>query len=287
MTTRSVILAKAQIQGGSLTYRVAIMDMMLAQGTVSARITGEGRPLILFHSLLSDRASFAAIEGPLAARFKVVVPELPGFGGSAAVAGDLDSVADRMAEAVRDAAQGEGPIVLGNGYGGFVALNMTIRHPDLVSRLVLADCGAAFKEEGRQAFRNMAVAAATKGLAAITDLAMTRLFAADFQAAHPDLMQERREAFSRTDPDVFRHACEALAELDLRPALGGIKIPVFVLVGQEDQATPPAMSRELARGIPDSQMVVMRGCAHVPPLQAPEAFLNAIAEFLDAAPAAA
>ena len=88
-----------------------------------------------------------------------------------------------MAEAVKDAARGEGPIVLGNGYGGFVALQMAIRHPGIASRLILADCGAAFSEPGREAFRNMAAASRAKGLAAITDVAMRRLFAPEFQGS--------------------------------------------------------------------------------------------------------
>ncbi len=103
----------------------------------------------------------------------------------------------QLAEAVKDAATGEGAIVLGNGYGGFVALQMAIRHPGIAQKLILADCGAAFSEPGREAFRNMASASSAKGLAAITDVAMRRLFAPEFQAAHPDLMQHRREAFLR------------------------------------------------------------------------------------------
>src|ERR1044072_8823342 len=97
---------------------------------------------------------------------------------------------------------------------------MPIRHPNIATRLILADCGAAFSEPGREAFRTMAAASAATGLAAITDVAMRRLFAPEFQAAHPDLMRDRREAFLKTDPGVFRAACEALAALDLRPELG-------------------------------------------------------------------
>src|SRR5438046_10547899 len=104
------------------------MDRLFANGTVNAAEIGKGPPLFLFHSLLSDRASFDAIVPQLSRAFRVIVPELPGFGGSPAVAGGLAAVADRMAEAVRDAAAGEGAVVLGNGYGGFVALEMAIRH---------------------------------------------------------------------------------------------------------------------------------------------------------------
>jgi 3-oxoadipate enol-lactonase len=263
-----------------LFEREKFMDRRLAKGTVNAAEFGKGPLLVLFHSLLSDRASFDRIVPALSESFRVVVPELPGFGLSQAVEGGLSAVADRMAEAVTDRAAGEEAIVLGNGYGGFVALQMAIRHPALASRLVLADCGAAFSEPGRQAFRNMAGAAESKGLSAITDVAMRRLFAPEFQENNPELMQDRREAFLRTDTGVFRAACESLAELDLRPDLAKVRAPVLVLVGEHDEATPPPMSHELAAGLPDAKLVILPGCAHVPQLQSPELFLRAVLGFL-------
>jgi len=256
------------------------MDRLLAGGTVNAAQSGHGPALFLFHSLLSDRASFDAVAPKLSRSFRLIVPELPGFGGSKAVSGGLAAVADRMAEAVREAAGGDEAIVLGNGYGGFVALQMAIRHPGIASRLIFADCGAAFSDEGRQAFRNMAAASKARGLQAITDVAMRRLFAPEFQASHPDLMQGRREAFLKTDPDVFQAACHALAELDLRPELGKVAVPALVLVGEHDEATPPPMSRELAALLPDARLKIIAGCAHVPQLQSPEIFLDAIGDFL-------
>jgi 3-oxoadipate enol-lactonase len=258
------------------------MDRLFADGTVNAAQSGQGPALFLFHSLLSDRASFDAVTPTLSESFRVIVPELPGFGGSKAVDGGLAAVADRMAEAVRDGAGGGEAIVLGNGYGGFVALQMAIRHPGIATRLVLADCGAAFSEPGRQAFRNMAAASQARGLQAITDVAMLRLFAPEFQETHPDLMRDRREAFLKTDPEVFRAACNALAELDLRPELKQVKVPALVLVGEHDEATPPPMSHELAAGLPNASLKILPGCAHVPQLQSPEMFMAAIGDFLTA-----
>src|SRR5437879_4167454 len=245
------------------------MDRLFANGTINAAQSGKGPALFLFHSLLSDRASFEAIIPRLSQSFRVIVPELPGFGGSHAVSGNL-----------ADGAGGDEAIVLGNGYGGFVALQMAIRHPDIATRFILADCGAAFSEPGREAFRNMAAASKAKGLSVITDVAMRRLFAPEFQEQHPDLMRDRREAFLKTDLEVFRAACAALAELDLRPELAQVKIPVLVLVGEHDEATPPPMSRELAAGLPNAGLKIIPGCAHVPQLQSPELFLDAIGDFL-------
>ena len=82
------------------------MNRLFANGTVNASQTGKGPLLFLLHSLLSDRASFDAIVPRLSQSFRVVVPELPGFGKSPPVDGGLAAVADRMAEAVRDAAAG-------------------------------------------------------------------------------------------------------------------------------------------------------------------------------------
>ena len=262
------------------------MDRLFAYGTVNAAVSGNGPALFLLHSLLSDRASFASIEPELMRTHRVIVPELPGFGGSRAVDGGLAAVADRMAEVVNEVGDREA-IVLGNGYGGFVALQMAIRHPSIAKKLILADCGAAFSEPGRDAFRNMAAASKAKGLAAITDVAMRRLFAADFQASHPELMRDRREAFLKTDPEVLQAACAQLAALDLRPELPKVKVPALVLVGEHDEATPPPMSHELAALLPDARLEVLAGCAHVPQLQKPRVFLDAIADFLKPAHATA
>jgi 3-oxoadipate enol-lactonase len=256
------------------------MDRLLANGTVNVSESGNGPLIVLFHSLLADRASFDRITPSLSKSFRVVVPELPGFGKSQAVTGGLEAVADRMADAIRDYAQYGDALVLGNGYGGFVALQMAIRHPNLLKKLVLADCGACFSEPGRQAFRNMASAVKAKGLSAITDVAMRRLFAPEFQEKNPELMRERREAFLQTDETVFQSACEALASLDLRPKLDKMKVPTFVLVGEQDEATPPPMSHELAAQLPNAKLRILGGCAHVPQLQDPEAFLAAIERFI-------
>jgi 3-oxoadipate enol-lactonase len=206
--------------------------------------------------------------------------DLPGFADSDFVDGGLDAVADRVAEAIAALELQRKPILLGNGYGGFVALMTAIRHPDIAQRLVLADCGAAFSEPGRAAFRGMAEAAQKGGLSAIADVAMRRLFAPEYQALHPELIAQRKERFVALDPRTFRTACLNLATLDLRGQLATVKTPVLVLVGEADEATPPPMSRELAAGLPDAQLKVLAGCAHVPQLQAPEMFIDAIRDFI-------
>lgn len=249
---------------------------------VMARALGTGRPIVLLHSLLADRTSFEPLAALLASSHRVIMLDLPGFGDSHPVAGGLEAVADRVAAAVAALQLEQTPVLLGNGYGGFVALLTAIRHPAIAARLVLADCGAAFDEPGRQAFRNMSAAAGAKGLAAISDVAMRRLFSPEFQAAHPELVEQRRARFVGLHPDTFLAACAALSSLDLRGEAARVKVPVLVLVGEQDEATPPAMARELASLLPQGRFVLLPGCAHVPQLQAPRQFLAAIADFVGA-----
>jgi 3-oxoadipate enol-lactonase len=248
---------------------------------LAVRVVGEGAPIVLFHSLLADQSSFDRIVPPLARTHHVVVLSLPGFGRSDAVGSELGAIADHIAAGLAKMELGRKPILLGNGYGGFIALMTAIRHPGLASRLVLVDCGACFSEPGRAAFRGMSAAAREKGLGAIADVAMRRLFAPEFQQRNAALVEERKKRFLAVDPATFHGACDALATLDMRDQLKSVTVPVLVLVGEQDEATPPPMSRELAASLPDAKLVELPGLAHVPQLQAPEVFMAAIRPFIE------
>lgn len=259
------------------------LGVTVREKRLSARSAGGGTPIVLFHSLLADRSSFDRIAPTLARTHQVVALDLPGFGESDSVGSGMEAIADHIAACLQAMGFKQQPILLGNGYGGFIALLTAMRHPGIAARLVLADCGAAFSEPGRAAFRGMSAAAREKGLGAIADVAMRRLFAPSFQEKNPALIAERKQRFLALDPAVFHGACDALATLDLRPQLSAVTVPVLVLVGEQDEATPPPMSHELCAGLPDAKLIVLPGCAHVPQLQAPEVFISTIRSFIDAA----
>ena len=248
--------------------------------TISATIKGDGPTIILLHSLLADRGSFARIISPLSQIARVIAVDLPGFGGSDFIDGDMGAVADHMAKAVMQLSNDPSSIILGNGFGGFLALQIAIRHPAIVRRLIVVDAGATFSASGRQVFLNLADAAAKRGLEAIVETAMRRLFSLEFQQENPALVQERQEAFLRINPQTFQNACMDLSILDVRTEVRGLSIPVLVLVGEQDEATPPAMSEELNSLLPDSRFILLPGCAHVPQLQMPNLFLESIRGFI-------
>jgi pimeloyl-ACP methyl ester carboxylesterase len=68
---------------------------------------------------------------------------------------------------------------------------------------------------------------------------------------------------------------------DLTPQLGAIRNPTRVVCGELDAATPPALCRLLAEKIPGASYVELPTCGHCPPLEQPEAFIAAIADFLN------
>jgi len=152
----------------------------------------------------------------------VIVPELralPLAGGRRRMAGSRSHGGSGQGRRRRQDA-----IVLGNGYGGFVALQMAIRHPGIAAGSSGPIAVRRFRKRARGVSQHGRPSRPRLvGDHRCGDAASVR---AGFSGAHPDLMADRRAAFLRTDLDVFCAACDALAGLDLRPDLGRVKSPV-------------------------------------------------------------
>src|SRR3954471_6841221 len=116
---------------------------------------GAGPTVLLLHGLGGAASNWTAVALPLAERARVVVPELPGHGGSSALpapVATLDAYAERVA-GVLDAPA----VVAGHSLGGLVALALAVRHPEIVRGLVLAG-SAGFSSGTRRSQRALAVA---------------------------------------------------------------------------------------------------------------------------------
>jgi branched-chain amino acid transport system substrate-binding protein len=109
---------------------------------------------------------------------------------------------------------------------------------------------------------------------------MRRLFAPEYQAPHPELIEARKKRFLAVDPQTFHGACEALATLDLRDSLKTVGVPTPVLVGEQDEANRRRCPTSLARACPHARLTVLEGCAHVPQLQMPEEFILATSDVI-------
>ena len=243
-------------------------------------IVGEGRDLVLLHSLLSDRTSFEPLAARIAGQRRLILVNLPGFGKSPPVSTSLGDYADVIAALCDDLALPPATDVLGNGLGGFVALALAAGHGARFERMVLVGSAVAFPEAGRATFRALADKVEEDGMAAVADAAMRRMFPEPFIAANPDLVAGRERVFRQIDPGVFAAACRALAALDLSPELARIRNPTLIVVGALDQATPPALGRALADRLGTATLTELPGLGHCPHIQDPDAFVAAIAPFL-------
>jgi 3-oxoadipate enol-lactonase len=249
-------------------------------GLVEVASQGTGPDLVLLHSLLIDRSAFARVVPALAERRRVHLVALPGFDGSTPAGPCVEDYADRIAAALRKLGLGPGSAVLGNGFGGFIALAVAARHGRLFDRLILVDSAAGFPPAGKAAFAQMAERVAAGGMSAVAEIAARRIFHDAYLAAHPEAVAERRAVLARFDANAFIAACRALEQVDLRPLLASIVHPTLVMVGELDAATPVDLARALADGIKGARFLMLSGCGHCPPLEQPEAFLAAVNSFL-------
>lgn len=245
-------------------------------------VEGEGRPLVLLHSLLSDRTAYRPFADRIVDRRTLVLVNLPGFGASPPNAiTTLDGHAAALGRVFDALALPPETDVMGNGLGGFVALVFAAGSGDRLRRLLLVGSAVAFPEAGRATFRGLADKVDADGVTAVAGAAMRRMFPEDFIVANPDLIADRTRVLGTIDPTIFAGACRALAALDIAPLLPGIANPVLVATGEHDGATPPALGRALAARLPHGGFVELAGLGHAPHLQAPDEFLAAVAGFLE------
>lgn len=245
--------------------------------------SGSAPDLLILHSLLADRSAFDRAAPLLGRSRRVWLVNLPGYGGSRPAGTSVEDYADRIA-ALLEALQLAGKAdVLGNGFGGFIAVALAARHGAHLRRLIAAPALAAFPEPAKRPLRALAERVAKEGMAGALDVAIRRMFPASFIAANPGVVEERRQALAKADPACFRTACHALADLDLSPVLDQIRNRTLVMAGSEDATTPPALARELAAKIPNAKFRQIEGCGHCPQIENPALFVRTVEDFLSPA----
>jgi pimeloyl-ACP methyl ester carboxylesterase len=259
---------------------IELQQLALAGGKLTGARLGSGPDLLVIHSLLADRTAFDPVLPWLLERFRVTLVNLPGFQGSPPIAPGIEGYADLVASVFIDDGLARETVIIANGFGGTVAVAMAIRHGGKFGRLVLSDAAAGFPPEGRKAFQAMAEKVATEGLASVATISANRVFHKSYLDAHPGAVEERRQVLLGIAPEAFIAACRTLMQTDLVPQLASIRNPTLVICGELDAATPPALCKQLAERIPGAGYVELPGCGHCPPLEQPQAFVDAIAGFV-------
>jgi len=232
--------------------------------------------LVLLHSLGTSGHVWDAQARALAGPFRVVRPDLRGHGLTEVTAGPY-GIAGLAADvlAVLDALGIGQAHVGGLSIGGLVAQGVAHQAPGRVASLIL--CSTALALPPAQGWRDRAALVRAGGIAAVVDAVMARWVTPGFMgdAAAVGL----RQMLLRTAPEGYAGAAEAIAGADLSADTAGLQLPALVLVGDRDEATPPASARALCDALGGS-LVVLPGAAHIPTVEAADGVTAAIRGFL-------
>jgi pimeloyl-ACP methyl ester carboxylesterase len=253
-------------------------------------VAGEGEPLVLVHGLGGAAANWLALAPLLLPGRRLIVPELPGHGGSSPLpaAPSLSPYADRLGLLLEH--EGATPAaVVGHSLGGAVALRLALRRPESVSALVLA-AAAGISSTARSARYALTVTGILKPgrkiaphrrrvarSALLKRLVFGRWGASDPPALPPEVVEALLAGPARHTDTVS--AATALVRDDVRPDLERIRCPVLVLWGARDNQLPVDDAFDYARRL-RAPLRVIADCGHLLIVERPAACADAITGFL-------
>jgi 3-oxoadipate enol-lactonase len=157
----------------------------------------------------------------------------------------------------------------GLSLGGMVGMWLAAHHPDRVDRLALL-CTSAYLPPA-SGWLDRAAAVRGPGLASIADVVVGRWFTPGFAQREPSTVDEYARLLVSTPPEGYASCCEAIAGMDLRAELAGIRAPTLVLAGDRDPATPAEHGALIADGIPGARLELVPGAAHLANVEQPAA----------------
>jgi 3-oxoadipate enol-lactonase / 4-carboxymuconolactone decarboxylase len=239
--------------------------------------TSRRAPLLVVGPSLgtSVEALWAGCAALLADRFHVVGWDLPGHGTNHApvpckvtIADLAGAVSAAVNVVVRDRGQPDAPVgYAGVSVGAAVGLQLMLDQPARVRRAVLACTGARIGTA--QLWRQRAAAVLDGGTAALLDGSVQRWFAPGFAARRPEIVAALTGSLKATEPAGYAAVCGALELFDLTGRLGEVEVPILAIAGGHDLPTPPAVVRQLARGVQRGRLAVLPYVAHLAPAEAP------------------
>jgi len=241
------------------------------------REVGTGPVALFVHGFPLDGTMWDDQLARLAEARRCVAPDLRGFGRSDPP-GDAVLTMERHADDLAHlcGALGADRVdLVGLSMGGYVALAFAERYPERLRSLALVDTrAAADTEEGRAARDLMATRVVTEGRGAVVDELMAALLGPDAT------LGVRARLRSMIEGTRYETLVGALAGMKLRPdrtgVLGGLDLPVAVVVGEHDRLTPPAAAEAMARATPRAEFTVVPGAGHMAPMERPDGVAGAL-----------
>ncbi|MCS7171960.1 MAG: alpha/beta hydrolase [Armatimonadetes bacterium] len=245
---------------------------------------GDGLPVLLLHGFPLSSEIWSPLRDALVARYRMVTPDLRGFGRSDKPEGSytMESLAEDVLE-LADALGLDRFVLGGHSMGGYIAFRIAARAPGRLLGLVLVCTRAeADTEEGKARRRQAIQTIRTEGPRPFLETFLPNLLGATTKASRPELLKRLHEIAASVPAHVLVGCLEGMME---RPSshelLPSLRMPVLVVAGEEDAVTPPESARTMAEGFPRAQLTFLPRCGHTPSLEAPEALAQALSQFLE------
>lgn len=238
----------------------------------SAPMAREGGRLVLIHSLALDRGVWDGVVQRLASEAEILAYDCRGHGRSdrRASAFTAELFARDLTELLNHVGW-QSAAIAGCSMGGCVALACAGLYPARAAALGLIDTTAWYGPAAPAKFRERAEAARAKGMQGLIDFQVTRWFSDAFRAAHPEVIERTTAIYVANDFDCYAASCALLGDVDVRAYLPGLRMPVAIVVGEEDYATPVDMARQLHEALPQSTLTVLPRARHLTPIEHPDA----------------
>ena len=253
-------------------------DRCVDVGELSLRYLrkGDGPALVYLHDSLGNIGWLPLFED-LASTFDVVVPDLPGFGASQCPtwARSTRDVAILIAQLLARLDLDDVTLV-GIGFGGWIAAEITTMDPRLVRRLVLIGA-AGIKPRAGEIADQMLRGALRYGLGGFRDaMSFRRVFAIDAEEVDdvPDALYQLWDLSTEMTARVCWKPW--MFSLELPPLLAGVRVPAAVVWGAEDQLFPVDIGQQYVERMPDARLHLIADAGHWVDLEQPEALATVI-----------
>ncbi len=167
----------------------------------------------------------------------------------------------------------------GLSLGGLTGQALALAWPQRLASLTLANTAAHIPPA--ELWNQRINTVRQLGLEAIVDNVLARWFTDGFAASAPDIWSQMRTMFCGLDPQGYMACCMAVRDADFRNDIECIHIPTLVICGQDDLATPPALSEFLANTIPEAHLAPIKHAAHISSLEQADIFNHHLRTFLN------
>ena len=250
--------------------------------------TGAGMPIVLLHGFPFDHQMWRAQIEALQSSYRVVAPDLRGFGEStlstedATVGVSMSEYAADVAAVLDHASITEPAILCGFSMGGYVLWQCHRQYPEKIRAIVLCDTKATADSSEAAAGRiKMAESVVTSGTGPVADAMLPKLLASSTLNDRPEVVEQVEAMIHGCDPAAIAAAQRGMAvRQDATNDLNTISGPALAVVGAKDVISTPQDMRQIVDKLPNAKLVEIPNAGHMTTIENPQAVNEAVLSFV-------